>query len=51
MKNVEKTGAATLVTECPSCMMHLGYGARKNGLALKVLHVSQVLDEAYEAGK
>jgi glycolate oxidase iron-sulfur subunit len=33
MKNVEKTGAGTLVTECPACMMHLSYGARKHGLA------------------
>ena len=51
MNNVKKTGAATLVTECPSCMMHLGYGARKNGLELEVRHVSQVLDDAYEAAK
>ena len=47
MRNVGKTGAATLVTECPACMMHLGYGARKHGLDLKVRHVSQILDEAY----
>lgn len=51
MKNVEKTGAEMLVTECPACMMHLSYGARKKGLAVKVRHVSQVLDDAYEARK
>jgi glycolate oxidase iron-sulfur subunit len=51
MRNVEKTGAATLVTECPACMMHLGYGARKKGLQVKVRHVSQILDEAYAAAK
>ena len=51
MNNVAKTGAATLVTECPACMMHLGYGARKKGMAVRVRHVSQVLDEAYAAGK
>ena len=49
MGNVQKTGATTLVTECPSCMMHLGYGARKKGMAVQVRHVSQVLDEAYAA--
>jgi glycolate oxidase iron-sulfur subunit len=51
MGNVEKTGAGTLVTECPACMMHLAYGARKKGMALQVRHVSQVLDEAYAAAK
>jgi glycolate oxidase iron-sulfur subunit len=51
MRNVEKTGAATLVTECPACMMHLGYGARKKGLKVEVRHVSQVLDQAYAAAK
>jgi len=51
MGNVEKTGADTLVTECPACMMHLSYGARKKGLPIQVRHVSQILDEAYEAGK
>jgi glycolate oxidase iron-sulfur subunit len=46
MGNVQKTGATILATECPACMMHLGYGARKNGLPLQVRHVSQLLDEA-----
>lgn len=49
MANVARTGAQTLVTECPACMMHLGYGARKQGLPIKVRHVSQVLDDAYKA--
>jgi glycolate oxidase iron-sulfur subunit len=47
MTNVEKTGANILATECPACMMHLGYGARRQGLSVQVRHVSQVLDEAY----
>jgi glycolate oxidase iron-sulfur subunit len=51
MGNVEKTGADTLVTECPACMMHLSYGARKKGLPIQVRHVSQILDQAYAAGK
>ena len=33
MDNVARTGAGTLVTECPACMMHLDYGARRKGLA------------------
>ncbi len=51
MNNVARTGAAILVTECPACMMHLAYGARKKGMALRVRHVSQVLDEAYGGPK
>jgi len=51
MGNVEKTGAGTLATECPACMMHLSYGARKKGLPIQVRHVSQILDQAYAAGK
>jgi glycolate oxidase iron-sulfur subunit len=51
MKNVAGTGAGTLVTECPACMMHLDYGARKHGLSIQVRHVSQVLDEAYQAAR
>ena len=46
MDNVGKTGAAVLTTECPACMMHLGYGARRRGLPVKVKHISQILDEA-----
>jgi glycolate oxidase iron-sulfur subunit len=49
MGNVEKTGAAILATECPACMMHLGYGARRKGLPVEVRHVSQILDQAYAA--
>ena len=49
MGNVAKTGAQVLVTECPACMMHLDYGSRSNGLGLRVRHLSQVLDEAYQA--
>ena len=51
MGNVEKTGADTLATECPACMMHLSYGARRKGLSVQVRHVSQILDQAYAAGK
>ena len=49
MGNVEKTGAGILATECPACMMHLGYGARRKGLPVEVRHVSQILDQAYAA--
>ncbi len=46
MANVERTGAQVLATECPSCMLHLGYGARRKGLPVTVQHLSQLLDRA-----
>lgn len=49
MANVEKTGAHTLATECPACMMHLDFGVRSKGLPIRVRHLSQILDEAYQA--
>jgi glycolate oxidase iron-sulfur subunit len=49
MGNVEQTGAGILATECPACMMHLTYGARRKGLPVQVQHVSQLLDRAYTA--
>ncbi len=49
MNNVAKTGATILATECPSCMLHLGYGVRRKGLPVTVQHVSQLLDQATEA--
>jgi glycolate oxidase iron-sulfur subunit len=49
MGNVAKTGAGVLATECPACMMHLSYGARRKGLPVQVRHVSQILDQAYAA--
>ena len=44
--NVERTGAQALVTSCPSCMIHLSYGVRRRGLAVQVLHLTQVLEMA-----
>ena len=50
MERVNGTGATILATSCPSCMIQLGYGARKKGLNVKVRHVTQLLDEAYALG-
>lgn len=46
MGNVERTGASLLATECPACLMHLAYGARRRNLPVQVRHLSQLLDEA-----
>ncbi len=47
---IGSTGATTVVTSCPSCMLQLGHGVRSKGLNVKVKHVTQVLDEAYPPG-
>ncbi|MEH0021938.1 MAG: L-lactate dehydrogenase (quinone) large subunit LdhH [Desulfobacter sp.] len=38
------TGAAQLVTECPGCILQLRGGARQRGMALEVVHISEMLD-------
>ncbi len=43
------TGASAIVTECPSCMMQLAFGAREAGLPLSVLSTSQMCDGAFAA--
>jgi glycolate oxidase iron-sulfur subunit len=40
------TRASVIVTECPSCMMQLRFGAEKAGLPVSVLNVTQVCDGA-----
>ncbi len=46
MQNLKKTGADILTTECPGCMIQLGYGVRRAGLSTKVVHISQLLEDA-----
>ncbi len=48
---IHSTGAATLVTGNPGCYFHLRYGARQRGLNLQVVHLADLLDEAYGAAK
>lgn len=47
MGNVARTGAEILATACPGCAMQLTYGVKRHGLRSKVLHVVEVLDQAY----
>ncbi len=47
LDNIASTGAETVVTANPGCLIHLGYGLRKTGGAVRVVHLSQVLAEAY----
>lgn len=47
MDYVERTQASLIVTANPGCMLQLSAGARLYGKGERVLHVVQVLDEAY----
>lgn len=41
IRNVRATGARTLVTACPACILQLSYGVRKAGLDVRVMHVAE----------
>ncbi|MBI4591307.1 MAG: 4Fe-4S dicluster domain-containing protein [Candidatus Rokubacteria bacterium] len=44
------TGAEAVVTANPGCIIQLALGLRARGSAMKVLHLGEVLDEAYRRG-
>ncbi|TES88450.1 MAG: (Fe-S)-binding protein [Dehalococcoidia bacterium] len=48
MGNVAKTGADTLVSSCPACIMQLACGAGQQKLPISVLEIVDLLDEAYQ---
>jgi Fe-S oxidoreductase len=45
LEDAKSTGADVLVTECPGCIMQLRGGALKQGVDLKVRHLSEVLKD------
>jgi glycolate oxidase iron-sulfur subunit len=47
MKSVNATEAAIIATANPGCMLQLRAGVRLHGSGQRVLHVVEVLDEAY----
>ncbi len=49
MRMIESTGAETIVTANPGCMLQLQAGARKFSKRQPVMHVVELLDEAYAA--
>jgi Fe-S oxidoreductase len=49
LKNVMATGAEQVITANPGCMMQIEMGLHKHGVPGKVLHVVDILDEAYQA--
>jgi glycolate oxidase iron-sulfur subunit len=49
MKNIAATRAEQVVTANPGCMMQIERGLRSQGDTSSVVHVVDVLDEAYRA--
>jgi glycolate oxidase iron-sulfur subunit len=47
MREIAATGARTIVTANPGCMMQLERGLRRAGLSGEVKHVVELVDEAY----
>ena len=47
MRAVRETGADTLATANPGCVIQLQYGVGKEGLPMEVRYVTDLLDEAY----
>jgi glycolate oxidase iron-sulfur subunit len=49
LNNVAKTGARTIVSANPGCMLQLASGLRERGEDVEVIHIMTLLDRAYAA--
>ncbi|MBM3497562.1 MAG: (Fe-S)-binding protein [Armatimonadetes bacterium] len=47
VENVRETGADTLITSCPACVIQLASGMREAGLDIQVRHLCDFLAEAH----
>ncbi|HET9179918.1 MAG TPA: (Fe-S)-binding protein [Terriglobia bacterium] len=50
MQRVDETGAELIVTANPGCLLQLRAGVSRSGQQRRVLHVVELLDEAYGSG-
>jgi glycolate oxidase iron-sulfur subunit len=41
--NIERTGAAVVVTGCPGCLIQMSKAAKDSGGKFKAMHISQVI--------
>jgi glycolate oxidase iron-sulfur subunit len=48
--NIVRSGADTVVTANPGCLMQIQSGLRTAGSSVRVVHLLDLLDEAYSAG-
>lgn len=46
--NIAATGAEAVVTSNPGCLMQLRYGLRKAKVEMEVLHLVEILEQAYK---
>ncbi|MFZ5633507.1 MAG: LUD domain-containing protein [Bacillota bacterium] len=49
--SIAQTGADTVVTGCPGCIIHLRDVLQREGRALNVMHTVQVLDKAFAGSR
>lgn len=48
VKNIEATGAEAVVTANPGCIIQILHGLEARGVAMKVYHLVEILDLAYQ---
>jgi glycolate oxidase iron-sulfur subunit len=46
--DIAATGADTVVTGCPMCVMHMRDGLHQGGVETRVIHTAELLAEAYD---
>lgn len=46
MSNIQATGADTVITTCPGCMIQLGLGIQRFGLDARVVHLVELVYQA-----
>lgn len=51
ISSIEATEADTVVTACPGCQIQLGLGIQRSGLNVRVVHLVELLHQAYQTGK
>ena len=50
LDSIAATEATTVVTTNPGCQMHIGTGMKARGMDARIVHIAQLLDEAYKNG-
>ena len=51
MKSVNATDAGIMATANPGCLLQMQAGVRLHGKGQRVMHVVELLDQAYGGGK
>lgn len=46
MEHIRETGAETVITSCPMCVMQLEHGAREYKVPIKVQHLAEFMEQA-----